>query len=234
MSNEVDDFLNKKTIQLELEQRAPYFHHLIANWISKDRNIKVLDLGCGYGAFLYFLKKEGYTNLEGVDNSFKQVELAKDLGLSFIQNADVLQVLKKYPDSFYDLIIAFDILEHFNKQDVRFVMSEIYRILKNGGRLILHIPNGEAIFSGSVYWSDLTHETCFTRNSIKSLINAVGFKKLNFVEDTPIVHGIKSFIRYILWSIFRTIFRLIHMAETGDVGKDLILTQNMLIIIDKN
>ncbi|MCX7704381.1 MAG: class I SAM-dependent methyltransferase [Planctomycetota bacterium] len=56
--------------------RKYYLPHL-----PKDKNAKILELGCGYGAFLLFLKQQGYTNLIGVDISPQQVETAHKLGL---------------------------------------------------------------------------------------------------------------------------------------------------------
>src|ERR1044071_2245630 len=53
---------------------APYFRHLIHKYFPKDKNVGIVDLGCGYGALLYFLRKAGYYNLEGIDRSLEQVQ----------------------------------------------------------------------------------------------------------------------------------------------------------------
>ena len=221
-------------LKKEINNRSPYLKYLIKSFVSNDKNIKVLDLACGYGAFLFLLKEAGYNNLQGVDVSSEQIEAAKKLGLSCVFVKDILETLKSYADSSIDLLVAMDILEHCTKEEALQIVDEMFRVLDGKGRVIIHVPNGEAIFSGSVYFSDLTHETNYTRRSVTQLMKMAGFKTIRLYEDTPIVHGIKSAIRFLLWKFFRSFFCLIYMSETGDHGKELILTQNILAIVSKN
>src|SRR2546425_7732524 len=88
-----------KQIWQDLDHRAPYLKRLIQHWIPEDRSIKILDLGCGYGALLYFLKAAGYCNLKGIDVSPEQVTVAKQLGLDSAQAGDLLDILRKGEDS---------------------------------------------------------------------------------------------------------------------------------------
>jgi SAM-dependent methyltransferase len=224
---------NLGQIQQDLKHRAPYLKQLIRRWIPEDRFIRILDLGCGYGALLYFLKESGYCYLSGVDRSPEQVMVARQLEIDAVQEGDVLDFLRKKEDHSYDVVIAFDILEHFTKQEIFIIVDEIYRVMQSKGKLILHVPNGEGIFSGRIYFGDLTHQTAFTCQSIHQLMSAVGFTRIDFVEDTPVVHGVKSGTRYVLWKVFRSLFRLIYMAETGDTGRGLILTQNLIAVVEK-
>ncbi len=116
-----------------------------------------------------------------------------------IIHKDLFSFLENVSNPLYDVIISFDILEHFTKQEVFILVDKIYQALKPDGKLLLHVSNGEVIFSGSVFWSDLTHETCFTKQSISQLIRLVGFKVAKFYEDVPIIQGVKSlFDRYFL------------------------------------
>jgi SAM-dependent methyltransferase len=216
-----------------VNSRAPYLKSLIAKWFPSERDIRILDLGCGYGAFLYLLKKAGYYELEGIDTSSEQVAGARRLGLNFVREGNLLEALKNSRNCSYDFLIAFDVLEHFSKDEILVFANEAYRVLKSGGRLLIHVPNGEAIFPGAVFFGDLTHETCFTRQSLRQLVNVSGFSSLRVIEDMPTVHGVKSLLRYILWKIFRTMFRVIYVAETGDTGKDLVLSQNLLAVVVK-
>ena len=222
-----------KTIYENLEQRKPYFEKIIKNYFPKKKDLKILDLGCGYGAFVYFLENEGYLNVEGIDTSVEQVKLANELGLKNVYNGDLLEKLKSLSDNSYDFIISFDVLEHFNKNEVVKIVKEVYRILKSDGKYIVHVPNGEAIFSGVVLWGDFTHELAFTRKSIEQIAKVTGFKNFNFYEDEPIIHGFKSIIRYILWKIFRFFFHVLYVVETGNLKDKIILSQNILAIMQK-
>ena len=42
----------------------------------------MLDLGCGYGEFVYFLQREGYAGAMGVDRNAQEVEVARELGVT--------------------------------------------------------------------------------------------------------------------------------------------------------
>jgi SAM-dependent methyltransferase len=224
---------NAGDIHQDLDGRAPYLKSLITKLFPSDHHVHVLDLGCGYGALLYFLKEAGYRNLQGVDASADQVACARQLGLDFVREGDLIETLRESGDSSYDFLIAFDVLEHFSKDEILIFANEAYRILRSGGRLIIHVPNGEAIFPGAVFFSDLTHETCFTRVSLRQLVNVSGFSTLQVIEDVPIIHSLRSLLRFILWKIVRTIFHVIYIAETGQRSKNLVLSQNLLAVVVK-
>ncbi|MFZ1748832.1 MAG: hypothetical protein WAU01_01515, partial [Saprospiraceae bacterium] len=82
-----------------------------------------------------------------------------------------------------------------------------------------------------IRYGDLTHELAFTPKSIRQLLYAFGFNKIEIKEDIPIVHGLFSSIRYLLWYIFTLRYRIIYLVETGNF--DIVLSQNMTIIAKK-
>ena len=41
-------------------KRGPLYDFLIINFFPKNKNAKILDLGCGFGDFVWFMKKKGY------------------------------------------------------------------------------------------------------------------------------------------------------------------------------
>jgi 2-polyprenyl-3-methyl-5-hydroxy-6-metoxy-1,4-benzoquinol methylase len=63
----------------ELSPRRPYIRKVIREHFPMDRSASIWDLGCGHGAFIYFLREAGYTNVVGVDKSPEQVAEATDL-----------------------------------------------------------------------------------------------------------------------------------------------------------
>jgi hypothetical protein len=131
------------------------------------------------------------------------------------------------------VVVACDVLEHFSKDEVLEILDHAHRVLRPGGRLVLHVPNAEGIFGSRIFWSDFTHEMAFTREGLRQLTQACGFASLECREDLPAVHGVKSFVRRLSWSVLRAFFRLVHIAETGDPGSSLILTQNLLAVARK-
>ena len=63
------------------QQRVPYYRWYTKGWLDIPRSTRVLDIGCGSGQFLYFLRTEGFTNTVGIDVDVRQVEIGRALGL---------------------------------------------------------------------------------------------------------------------------------------------------------
>ena len=213
--------------------RAPYLRKLIRSHFPPDRGSAILDLGCGHGALIHSARREGYTNIRGVDGSPEQVAAAHRLGIEDVEEGDLLQVLAAQADTSLDVVVAFDVIEHFTRHEVLGIVEEVQRVLRHGGRWIIHTPNGESPFAGrSRYW-DFTHELAFTRASIAQILLSSGFAKVDCFEDTPVVHGMKSAVRWALWKVIRSMLWLYIAAETGDASNDHIFTQNFLTVAIK-
>jgi len=221
-------------IRRDLTLRAPYLRRLVKQFFPPDRESDIVDLGCGCGALVLFLQQAGYRNVQGVETSPDQVEFARQLGVSSVVSGDLVPFLRNSAAEVFDVVVAFDVIEHFYKDEVLEIMDQAYRVLRPGGRLIVHVPNAEGIFGSRIFWSDFTHEMAFTREGLRQLTCACGFSSVEFGEGLPVVHGVKSLIRRVLWAGLRSIFRLAYMAETGDSGAGLILTQNLLAVAIKN
>jgi 2-polyprenyl-3-methyl-5-hydroxy-6-metoxy-1,4-benzoquinol methylase len=215
---------------LEISQ-FPYLSSLIKKYIPSKKDIAVLDLACGHGSLVYCLKQLGYTNVQGVDISAEQVSLAHDLGLNEIKCQDIKEFLLDKTNSF-DVIFLMDILEHFTKQELFDYLDIVYLSLKQGGIVVIHVPNGEGVFGMRIRFGDLTHENCFTSQSMNQALTTCGFDGILCYEDKPIVHGFKSFIRSILWEVLSLPYRLLLIAETGNT--EMILSQNMLVVARKS
>jgi len=216
-----------------LKPRAPYFKKLIREHFPPDKNAVVLDIGCGHGALIYFARKYGYANVTGVDRSPQQVAEANRLGVQGVRLGNLMDMLKSLPEASLDVAVAFDVIEHFTKVELFPFVDEVYRVLRKGGRWIIHTPNGEWPFASRIRYGDFTHELCFTRESLMQLLKSSGFSEIAFFEDTPIPHGLKSTARWLMWKTIRGILRFYLAAETGAAKRDCIFTQNFLTLAFK-
>lgn len=207
-----------------------YSTQLIKKHLPDKKDISIADLACGHGVLLYCLKKLGYNNVIGVDISPEQVNLAHELGLKEVTCQNITNFLKN-KESIFDVIFLFDILEHLSKNQLCDLLDQVSDSLKQNGTVIIHIPNAEGIFGMRIRYGDLTHENCFTPQSIRQVLSVCGFDNIECFEDTPVIHGIKSLIRYIMWKLLTVPFRLLLAAETGVTNQ--VLSQNMLVIAKK-
>jgi SAM-dependent methyltransferase len=217
----------------DLRSRAPYLQNLIRDHFPADRDAAIVDLGCGYGALLYFAQRAGYTNLEGIDRSSEQIAAAKNLGIGPVSEGDLMEALSMMPDESRDVVVTFDVIEHFRKDELIVLGDEVWRVLRPDGRWIIHVPNAESPFGGRTRYGDFTHEIAFTRDSISQLILSARFTRAEYYEDAPVVHGLKSFIRSLLWMAIRMMLRLWLAVETGETAGNAIFSQNLLAVAVK-
>lgn len=143
-------------------------------------NNKILDFGCGNGVFLDKLKEMGYKNLYGADiaNYLKNKEYE-------FQVVDMNKENFKWEDNFFDVITAFQVLEHL--ENYFLIIQEASRVLKPGGLFIFSVPNQFNIFyrmkfllTGNITGWELNN------NHLLFLTKDV-FKK-TFLKDFDLVH----------------------------------------------
>lgn len=220
-----------ESLRTQLAARMPYLQRMVRRHFPTERSARILDLGCGYGALLVALHDAGYKNISGVDASREQIEAARSLGEFDVMRTDLLAYLRTQSDESFDVIAALDVLEHLTREELLILVDEVARVLRRGGRFIVHVPNGDAIASGAVRHGDLTHELAFTPASLRQLAHACGLKAVEFIEDRPTPHGIISAMRAFLWWLMTINFRLLRMAETGCSYREPILSQNLLAVL---
>ena len=216
-----------------LAPRVPYLRRLIREHFPTDRAAAILDVGCGHGALMHVARQAGYTNMRGVDVSPEQVAAARKLGIAGVEQGDMLDTLKAQADESRDLVVGFDVIEHFTRDEVLGLVDEVYRVLRSGGRWIIHTPNDESPFGVRMRYGDLTHELAFTHTSISQLLLSSGFSSVRSYEDTPIPHSVKGFVRWVLWKAIRSSLWFYVAVETGDVTDVHVFSQNFLTVAIK-
>jgi 2-polyprenyl-3-methyl-5-hydroxy-6-metoxy-1,4-benzoquinol methylase len=226
------NYRSRDDSQEELTQRAPYLEKLIRQRFPGDRNVRVLDVGCGAGALLVCLQRAGYRHLEGVDTVMEQVAIAQRLGLE-VSHADAFTFLQHAPSEKYDVIACFDVLEHLNRSELLQLTDEVYRTLAPNGSWIIHTANAEGFFGSRIRYADLTHEQAFTRESLAQLAAVAGFRSCDSFEDEPVVHGVASMLRWFVWKVGRSLLGVYFTAETGERARNAILSQNLLAVVKK-
>ncbi|QSR88592.1 class I SAM-dependent methyltransferase [Methylacidiphilum caldifontis] len=96
---------------------------------------KLLDVGCGNGAFLYFMKQLGW-EVEGIEPDPTAAKICKDLGITVIESPIEECSLKQ---EFYDAITLSHVIEHL--PNPKEVLVELFSSLKPQGTLVSISPN---------------------------------------------------------------------------------------------
>ncbi|MFH1066826.1 MAG: class I SAM-dependent methyltransferase [bacterium] len=210
-------FLNEAMSAGQSERNLANLRRAFCRWLKDvPRDGAVLDVGCGSGAVLTFLKKEGFTRLHGIELSQEQVALAQER-FSEVVCADALEYLPHHKNQFA-LICAFDLLEHFTKNEAFDFLEAARDALVAGGRLLLQLPNGDSPFVGSIAFGDMTHETTYTAVSLRHLLLTCGFEHIQFQEHGPQSTSLWGCVRWALWQMIRQVLKCVHRVETGGVS----------------
>jgi len=204
----------------QCRHQARYLARLLRRYLPHQRNIPCLDLGCGGGNFLYFLRCQGFLDLQGVDVSQEQVALARGLGLPVTQ-VDVFEFLQACGRT-YGLISALDLLEHLHKEELVELVGLIRERLDPGGIFLGRTPNGGSPLGAGVCFGDFTHETILTPESLRQVLRQGGFKEIRCFEQRPLPLGPVSTLRSALWAAIRLLHKFQAGAEGGGFGPEIL------------
>jgi 2-polyprenyl-3-methyl-5-hydroxy-6-metoxy-1,4-benzoquinol methylase len=176
------------------------------------------------------MHEAGYKNARGIDASPEQVSAARHLGIRGVEHGDVMSILSETATGSIDVVVTFDLVEHFDKTEIISLIDAIHRVLKETGRWIIHAPNAESPFGSRIRYGDFTHEIAFTRASMAQVLRASGFTSVACYEDHPIPHGVKSAVRFILWNVIRIGLLGYIAIETGVIDTGAVFTQNLVTV----
>jgi len=156
-------FAKKETV--EHRQKCLYLLRCFERFLPA-RGERLLDLGCGNGWFLLFLR-DRFDRLTGIDASPVAIRLAKQK----VPDADLRKgdlAHEEFPPA--DTILLLDVLEHMEKPVGKRVLRKAANALCPGGRLIIYTPVSSVYLSlknvkylGHVYvWERLELIRCIT------------------------------------------------------------------------
>jgi methionine biosynthesis protein MetW len=110
-----------------------YDLEIIAGWVKP--NSRVLDLGCGTGELLDYLKREKGVRGSGIESAEEQVAACIEKGLQVLQG-DINEEILDYPDQSFDYVILSQTL-----QQVYAPQELIHELLRVGRQVIVSFPN---------------------------------------------------------------------------------------------
>lgn len=209
---------------------APVLNYYYCRHLPKDKQARILDVGCGDGNFVYHLQQEGYKNASGIDVSPEQIEKGRAMGISNLHCGDLIPFLQNSSEQ-YDAVIAKDVIEHFTKDEVFEILMAVSKVLKPNGIFIMQVPNGQGFYYTSIFYGDYTHEMAYTESSIRQVMLNTGFSGVSCYPTGPVPHGLVASIRFVLWKLFVWRLKFWKMVETGNRAG--IFTQNIIAVARK-
>jgi len=133
-----------------------------------DRRPRILDVGCGTGANLLMLSKFG--DAEGVDLSEDALAFCRERGLENVKLGAAEKL--PYDDGTFDLVTALDVVEHLD--DDLGGLSEMRRVLRPGGRVLLFVPT--FMFLWGLQDDVSNHRRRYRMPELRSVLEQAGFE----------------------------------------------------------
>ncbi|MBF0431502.1 MAG: class I SAM-dependent methyltransferase [Fibrobacteria bacterium] len=136
---------NKALKLKEGTEHLTYGRAIVRNWAlghtsQFDELPKILDIGCGKGDDLSGIGEAlgRKCELHAIEYYDEYRKLCEEKGIQ-AKEVNIERDVYPWEDNFFDLVIANQIIEH--TKDTFYMISEISRILKPDGSLIIGIPN---------------------------------------------------------------------------------------------
>lgn len=170
-----------------------YFQPFVNMFLGKER---VLELGCGQGFFLEFLKEAG-VEATGIEIDAALCQSARLRGLRVIQ-ADIFDYLEKTPDKF-DGCFASHIVEHFTPREVEDLFKLVHRAMEDGGLLVIITPNiANLRRAAGDFWRDPTHVRPYPISALQKLLTQSGWEAMESGYHTDRPFSLRRRIVYAL------------------------------------
>ena len=138
-----------------------------------SREMRVLDVGCGTGALLNELREKA-DYVVGVDNSAEALDFCRLRGHENLVKADGASL--PFRDEEFDIVTAIGVIEHIS-DDKRF-LSELQRVLKKNGRLVLMTSSFPFLWTQADVAND--HKKRYYLRVLEKEIHKHGFSTLRF------------------------------------------------------
>lgn len=146
----------------------------------------VLEIGCGRGEFLSLLNESG-VKASGIDLDKAMVEIAVSKGFKAYYS-EALAHLRSQPDDSLGAVIAIQVIEHLTLSQNEALLSEAYRVLKKGGKIIFETINPKSVLAFvSNYARDRSHVFPQHPDTVRYSLTQAGFKnaQISYLSEIP-------------------------------------------------
>jgi len=190
MNDIYERYLGSLFIRLNIPSREAfeYMAQCYLDWygpyLTKNKDARILDFGCGMGHFLYFLKKMSYSNFIGIDISPQQVDFVRKYITNNVILADGFDFLKESlrKGDYFDIIVLNDVIEHIPKVKIPELLQLMFNVLKPGGKVFIKTDNMGNPYNLRSRYMDFTHEIGFTEHSLYEVLYMAGLEKSVYLE----------------------------------------------------
>lgn len=129
---------------------------------------RMLDMGCGTGFNMEYLRNNGYSHIVGLDFSSEALTLCQSRNLPHLVCGDGTRSPLRHES--FDVIMALDLIEHLD-DDVQ-TLQECARLLRSNGSLVIFVPAFRFLWSLQDEVS--RHRRRYTANELEQKLRTAG------------------------------------------------------------
>jgi len=212
-------------------RRAHWGHYdrSIGPWMPPDRDARILDVGCGAGLVLEWMRARGWRDARGVDVDPGQVSFARGLGLSVERADDVAAWIRALEP--LDFVLLKDVLEHVPDDGVDALLRAIASRLGPSGTLLVVVPNANSSFAARMRHIDPTHHRLYSEHSLRWVLARAGLGTVSVSgDDVWVPTSAMQAMKIPVKAAFRALRRLEALAEFGWDALGMPLSPNMVAV----
>lgn len=184
---------------------------------SFSKEDTVLDAGCGSGNVVFFLAGK-VSRVIGADISKSAIEFAqqreRDLRMGNLSFDKINLKRLPYPNESFTKVVLFEVIEHLGLDGYHKIISEIYRVMKNGGELYITTPNKLSLWPVIERFLDAfklvpqlrnkQHILQLTMASTTKIIIKSGFH----IKETGTINHLSPFLSIFSWKLAKLLLNI--------------------------
>lgn len=147
---------------------------------------RILEIGCGTGLFLAYLRAKGVIDFVGLDQDANITAYMPDAIAERVHVASLEDYLKDHDGRTFDRIVLLDVFEHFSLFEGVEVLRALTPLLSDTGRIVMRMPNCASPWGMQYQLGDLTHKAMYSPAGITHLATAAG---LHCAATLPYTRG---------------------------------------------
>lgn len=159
------------------ERDARYFAAELCDFPLRGR--RVLEIGFGNGGFLAWARSQG-AEVMGLEINPEMLAAAARHGFA-ARNARLIDLAAE--DARFDLIAAFDVIEHWDRDELVSNFRAAGALLADDGRFLVRFPNGHSPFGRVYQYGDFTHKSVISAYKLDYLAGEAGLEVLRIANE---------------------------------------------------
>jgi SAM-dependent methyltransferase len=197
--------------------------------LPRQKDSRILDLGCGAGLLLEWLGAMGFTNTVGIDVDPGQAAFARSIGQNAVVVEDPVAWLERQEP--FGAVFMSDVLEHLPEDQIQPLLGAIRASLEKAGSLIVRVPNATSVTSLWMRYMDVTHKRLYTSESLRFVLHEGGFENVRILQaETWRPRSLRDAILIGGRAMVRAAMRVALVSELARPGLGIPLCQNLLAV----